>query len=194
MGLEVLAVPMGASIVIFGVVALIVHAMGTLLSHATQLKRYTAKQLLVSLVTVFTSALGAAGRVVTRVLYGLAQWWLFFLVIFAMFSIVNVTFTEYPSIWTGAVRAYNRNVGPWIHQTVVIPVKVVDVLLRGLLPLWDSAIWFFHAVGLQGLLPLIVDEIETVLKMATTLVDLVKNLSLALYWFLDSFFCEGVKC
>ncbi len=194
MGLEVLAVPMGASIMIFGIVALIAHALGTLVTHASQLKRYTAKQMLVALLTVFTSALGAAGRVVTRVVYGLAQWWVFFLVIFMAFSAVNVTFTEYPSIWTGAVRAYNRNVGPWIHQTVVIPAKVVDVLLRGLLPLWDSMIWFVKAVGLQGLLPLIIEEIQTVLKMATTLVDLVKNLSLALFWFIESFFCEGMQC
>ena len=194
MPLEVLAIPLGASIAVFGSITLVVHALGTLLTHASQMKRYSAKQLLVALLAVFTGSLGAAGRVVTRVLYGLVQWWVFFLVIFLAFSVVNVTFTEYPSIWTGAVRAYNRNVGPWMHYTVVIPLKVVDVLLRGLIPLWDTVIWFIKAVGLQGLLPLVIKEIATVLKMATALVDLVRNLSMALFWFVESFFCEGVQC
>ena len=194
MGLEALAIPMGASILIFGAVALVVHAIGVLVTHASELKKYTAKQMLVSLLTVFTNALAAGGRVITRTVTALVQWWVFFLVVFLLFSFINVSFNEYPSIWTGSVRVYNRFIGPWVHQTILIPIKVVDVLLRGLLPLYDSLIWFLKAVGIQGLLPLVVDEIETVLKMATTLVDLVKNLSSALFWFVESFFCEGVKC
>lgn len=194
MGLEVLAIPMGASILVFGSTALVVHALGVLATHASSLKKYSAKQTLGSLLTVFTSALAAGGRVITRTLTGLAQWWAFFLMIFLVFSLINVSFNEYPSMWTGAIRIYNRFLGPWVHQTITIPLKVVDVLLRALLPLYDSLIWFLKAVGIQGLLPLVVDDIEIVLKMATTLVDLVRNLSIALFWFVESFFCEGAKC
>ena len=194
MGLEVLAVPMGASILVFGALALVVHALGTILTHATGFKKYAAQQTVTSLVAVLSSAIAAGGRVIGRTLAGLARWWVFLGVIFMVFSLLNVSYGEYPSAWTGAARMYNRFVGPWMHQTVLIPLKVVDVLLRGLLPLWDSVIWFVKAVGIQGVLPLVVDEIETVLKMATTLVDLVRHLSTALVGFVESFFCEGAKC
>jgi hypothetical protein len=194
MGLEVLAIPTGVSLISFGAAALVVHAMAIMMTHASAFSRYTAKQTVVSLVVVLSNAVAAGGRVVTRTVGMLVQWWLFLGVLFAVFSCLYVTYNEYPSVWTGSVRVYNRNLGPWLHQTVLVPLKVVDLLLQGLLPLWDSVVWFLKAVWIQGLLPLVVDEAETVLRMATTLVDLTRNLSTALFDFVESFFCEGAKC
>jgi hypothetical protein len=172
----------------------VVHALVVMMTHASALSRYTAKQTTVSLMVVLSSAVAAAGRVVTRTVGLLVQWWLFLGVLFAVFSCLYVTYNEYPSVWTGSARVYNRVLGPWLHRTVLVPLKVVDLLLQALLPIWDSIVWFLKAVWIQGLLPVVVDEVETVLRMATTLVDLTRSLSTAIFDFVESFFCEGAKC
>jgi hypothetical protein len=194
MGLELLAIPTGVSLISFGAIALLTHALGVLVTQASALSKYTARQVLASLVVVISSSLSAGVKVITTSVGLFVQWWIIFAVLFALFSTLYVTYTEYPSVWTGSVHVYNQNLGPWVHQVVLIPLKVTDLLLQGVLPIWDSVWWFMKAVGIQGLLPILVDEAETVLKMATTLVDLTRHLSMALFYFVEAFFCEGSAC
>jgi len=194
MGLEVLAVPTGVSLLGFGSVALLAHALVLLMTQASALTKYSARQTLASLVQVVTSSIAVGVKVVTSTAGMLMQWWLFLAVLFVIFSTLYVTYTEFPSVWTGSARIYNRNFGPWVHQVILIPLKVTDLLLQGVLPIWDSVWWFLKAVGIQGVLPIIIEEAETVLKMATTLVDLARHLSSGVVGFVEAFFCEGSAC
>lgn len=194
MGRELFAVPLGVSIIVFGMAAIVVHGVVTLATNASTLKRYTAKQVLVSLVGVGGSAASAGGRGVLRVAMGLLRWWLFFGVVFACFSFLFVTYSEYPVVWTGSARFYNGNIGPYVHQLVVVPLQVTDILLRGVLPIWNSAWWFTKAIGVQGFLPIIIKQIELLYKMATTLINLVRHLVEALTVFVTAFYCDGAAC
>ena len=140
--MELLAVPLATSLFAFGVCAIVTHALVLLTSHASTFKKYTAKQMLIALLNVLLSSFSAGGRVVVRTASGVLRWWLFFAVVFTSFSLVYVTYTEYPELWLATAQFYNQNVGPFVHQTVVVPLKIVDILMRGLLPLWDSWWWF----------------------------------------------------
>ena len=194
MGLETLAVPMCASIIFFGSVGLVVHALACLVLHVSTFKKYTAKQMLISLFTTTASTVSAGGKVALGTVGGLLRWWIFFASIFILFSTLYVTFTEYPSVWIGAAQTYNRNVGPYVHQMVIVPLQIVDVLLKGLLPVWNSVIWFTKALAAQGLLPVLLKEIELVLKMAQTLIGFGRHLATALFVFVESFQCVGEAC
>lgn len=194
MAQELLAVPLATSLFAFGVCALVAHALVLLTSRASAFKKYTAQQMLIALLAVITSSLSAGGRVVVRTISGVVQWWLFFAVVFTGFSLVYVTYTEYPDLWLATTRFYNDNVGPWVHQTVVVPLKITDILLRGLLPLWNSWVWFTKALATQGLLPVMIKEVGVVKQMATTLIGFVEHLSHTLQAFVEAFFCEGQAC
>ena len=196
MGAELFALPLLASLCAFGAAALVVHALASLAPArgASAFKRYTAKQMLIAFLVMLASALAAGGRAAVRTAGGLLRWWVLFAAAFTAFSLVYVTYTEYPEVWLGTARFYNGNVGPWVHATVLLPLKVTDVLLRALLPLWDSGVWFSKALAVQGLLPLLVDEAQTVLRMATSLLNLAGHLSDALLAWVESFFCVGAAC
>ena len=195
MGHEILALPLGASLAGFGCVALVAHAMVALTTHTSSaFKRYTAKQMLIALLVMFSSALSAGGKAAGRVVTGVLRWWLLAVATFTCFSFLYVTYTEYPSVWLGAARFYNGNVGPLLHHTVVIPLQIVDVLLQGLLPIWNAWWWFLKTLAAQGLLPILIDEIRTVLQMATTLLSLAEHLTGSLLVFVTGFLCQGAEC
>lgn len=195
MGAEMFAVPLGASLSVFGVLALVAHAFVSIGTSATSaFKKYTAKQMLIAFVVMFASAFAAGGRVVVRTLGGVLRWWLLFLVVFTSFSFVYVTYTEFPEVWLGTARFYNANLGPLIHQTVIGPFQVIDVLLRALLPIWDSGVWFVRALVVQGLLPVVFQEARIVGQMASALLSMAGHLSDSLLAWVDGFFCSGAAC
>jgi len=80
--------------------------------------------------------------------------------VFIVFSGLYVTFTEYPVVWLETARLYNQNIGPYMYRVVVIPLQITDILLRGLLPLWNSGVWFIKALGVQGLLPVLLENVD----------------------------------
>jgi hypothetical protein len=194
MGLELLAVPTCIAMVFYGVAALVVHALACLVTHVSTFKKYTAKQMLIALAVALTSTGSAGGKVALSTLGGLLRWWLFFTTIFVIFSSLYVTFTEYPSVWLGSAQIYNENIGPYVHQVVIIPLQILDVLLKGLLPIWNSGVWFIKTMAVQGLLPVLLKDVEVLLKMAQTLINLVQHITSALFVFVESFACVGQAC
>ena len=158
MGIELLAVPLGVSLFSFCVLALVVNAFTSFVTYASTYKRHTGKQMLISLTVTFSNALAAGGGVFVSTIRGILRWWIMIAALVLVFSCINVTVNEYPSVWTGSVRFYNRYLGPFVHIMVTVPLYLVDILLRALLPLWDSVVWFGKALLVQGLLPVVLDE------------------------------------
>ena len=195
MGVEMLAIPFGVSLALWSMAALVVHGLASLISRASSFKRYTAKQMLIALAMTGTSSVSTGVRAGTRVVTGVLKWWVFYMVAFAFFSTLYVTYSEFPETWLGAARMYNRFAGPYVNQVVLLPLEMADLLLRALLPLWNSATWFLKALTVQGLLPVLIEEVQTMVKMAVALVSLVTHLTDGLYaWFATTFLCHGVTC
>lgn len=194
MGLELLAPPLALSIAVWGFVAILLHSMGSLVVSLASLKRYTAKQILVTTVVGTVTSLCTGGRVVSRMALWVFRWWLFFLLLFFVFSVLHVTYNEFPEAWIGAARVYNRFMGPYVQQTVLVPLRIVDLLLRAILPLWNSTVWFLKTLGVQGLLPILIDQALTLVQLVTAMVGLVQHLALELVRFFESFSCQGLTC
>ena len=190
----IFASSLGASILGFGMASLVVHGLSCLFSSASNWKKSNAKDLLLSLVVLASSVFSISARVFTRTVTGIIRWWLLVAVIFTLLSFLFVSYHEYPSIWVGSVQFYNARVGPLVHRTVVIPLQILDVMLRGLLPLWDSAVWFVKTLAVQGLLPILIDEGEIVFKIASALVNMVGNICSGIFSFVDAFTCNGANC
>lgn len=193
-GIEVLAIPFGLSLAIWSLLAIILHGLASLVVRASGFKKYTSKQMLISLAVAGTSSLSAGVRASTRVVAGVLKWWLLWFAVFLSFSMLYVTYTEFPEVWTGTAKMYNQYAGPYVNQVVLLPLRMLDLLLRGLLPLWNSVVWFLKALATQGLLPILIDQVEIAVQMALTLVTLVTELSLALSGWVESFFCVGRAC
>ena len=193
-GVGGLAVPFGASLAIWSLVAIVLHGMASLVARVSGFKKYTSKQMMISLALAGTSSVATGVRAGTRVASGLLRWWILWMVVFLSFSMLYVTYTEFPEVWTGTVRMYNQYAGPYVSQVVLLPLKMLDLLLRGLLPLWNSAAWLLKALATQGLLPILIEQVEIVVQMALALVTLVSELAAGISEWLQSFFCVGRAC
>jgi hypothetical protein len=192
---ELFAIALALSLLAFAGAALVAHALVCLTQRrASPLKRHSGKQMLVSLASLGTAGVAGGAQVIAATLAGLLRWWLLFGAALAVFSALHVTYTEYPEVWLAGAAFYNAAVGPYVHQLVIVPLQVADLLLRALLPLWNSALWFAKALAVQGLLPILIDEASTVARMAGALAELVTHLSAALFAFVDGFGCAGVAC
>ena len=127
------------------------------------------------------------------VLY-LLSWWLLFATLFVILSMLYVTYEEYPRTWTRFIAYYNANLGPWVGEVVLAPLEFLDAMLRGILPLWDAAMWWGKTILIEGLLPVALRESTTLYKMARALLDFARYLSNALLLFAESFSCSGGAC
>lgn len=194
MGAELFAVPFAVSLVLICVFERVINAVMCLVFRVSPWKQLAAQNVLVRMVDLGASL----GTVVTRTLVDvgvrLLGLWILFVTAFVIFSAIWVTYEEYPETWIGMVRFYNANLGPFLSYWFVMPLQVADILLRALLPLWDAGVWWTKAVLFQGLLPIVIQEIKTLLRIATTLFLLAQDTATALQVFAESFKCEGEAC
>ena len=214
------ALPFAVSLVVLGACERILNAFLSLfLSDTPSLKRAAARQLLGQIVQSIASAGSVATRAAAKTGLGLLRWYAFFIALFLVLGLMYVTYEEYPFVWTETVRWYNESIGGWLHEAVVIPLQVcpyfacfcalgpailtrfdlaylqiVEILVRALVPLWNSAWWYLQALWRQGVFPIMLREINTVLKAASAVGQLGVDLAMALKDFVGSFQCQGLAC
>ena len=90
-GAEVLAIPFGVSLAIWSLLAIVLHGMASLVVRASGFKKYTSKQMLISLAVAGTSSATTGVRAGVRVVFGVLRWWLLWFVVFLTFSVLYVT-------------------------------------------------------------------------------------------------------
>ena len=194
MGAELFAVPFALSLVLLCVIQLIFHAVMCLVFRVSPWKQMAAQSVLVRLVEFVSSA----GMVVTRTLVDagvrLLGLWLLFITAFIIFSAIWVTYEEYPQTWLGFVSFYNANLGPFVSRWLVVPLQIADTVLRSLIPIYDCVVWWAKALLFQGLLPITLQEIQTIFKIASALLQFSKDWATASLAFTDSFRCAGDAC
>lgn len=194
MSLQALAIPLGGCLGFWAILGLVLHAIASSLSRLSALKKYSGKQLIVAAAVNATNTATSLGKTATRALLWLAVWWGTVILIFFFFSFLYVTYTEYPATWIGAVRGYNQYMAPFLHRVVLVPLRLLDLFLRALIPIWNSAIWFLKTLGVQGLLPILIEQIDALVDMSVALFSLLMHLAQELARFAQSFGCSGKLC
>lgn len=194
MGAELFAVPFAISLVFVCAIERMLNATMCLLFRVSPWKQLAAQNVLVRLVDLLASIGTVLTRTAVDVFVRLLGMWILFVTAFVVLSAINVTHEEYPEVWLGMIKFYNAALGPFLTATLVWPLQVVDILLRALLPLWDAGIWWVKALLFQGVLPIVLQEIRVVLKIATTLFDLAHDWAEATKTFSDLFRCVGEAC
>lgn len=194
MSLKMLAIPLAGCLGVWGIIGLLLHAVTSLLLRISVLKKYSAKQLLIATATNAVNTASSVGKTVSRVVLWLTIWWITVILIFFFFSFIYVTYTEYPATWFGAVRGYNLYFSPFLYQVVLVPLRVIDLFLRALIPIWNSAWWFLKTLGVQGILPIVVEQISVLVDLSMAIFSLVGHMAEELSRFMQSFACNGKAC
>ena len=195
MGAELqFAVPFACALLILCVTERSLHAALCLAFKVSQWKQLSAQQVLIRQIELWAGIFTLFTSTFTRVVLYLLRMWVYFLVIFLLFSVLHVTYEEYPSTWIDFIAFYNANLGPWVGEVVLAPLQFLDAFLRGLLPLYDAALWWLKSMVAQGLIPILIREAKTLFQMATTTLDFSRALGGSLLAFAQSFHCSGDAC
>jgi len=194
MGLELFAISFASSLILFCSMNILADAVLCIFLPSPLWKKSAAQQVFVNFIGLLFGVYSCICSVIVRVGTSLLRWWLLFFLLFTVLSCIHVTYTEYPSIWVGFIQFYNVNFGPYLQQRVILPLQIADLVVKGLIPVWDSFWWFFKALSVQGLFPILIQELETVTKMAMIFINFTSHLMEALYSFGNSFFCTGSVC
>lgn len=180
-------IPFAISLSVLCVAERVFNAILSLFMPAPSVKRMAARQLVGQLVQTGVSVASSITRMLAKTGVGLLAWWALLLVLFTVLSALYVTFEEYPDVWIGTVHWYNTDIGPWLSGLVTIPLQILDIFARAFLPIWDGWVWFWMALWRQGLYPILLQEINTVLKIATQSAQLAIDFAVASSAFVLSF-------
>lgn len=143
---------------------------------------------------VGSSLVFGLGSVISKFILFASQTIVWFIIMFCVLSLLYVTYTEFPVIWIKGFDYYNSRVGPFVQTYVISPLQWINILFKGLVPLWNAFVWFGKVVFSKGLLPLVWDEALTLAKIGVTILDLGKHCSQSLYNFVGAVSCSDNFC
>jgi len=189
-------VPFAASLCFFCALERVLNAfLCLILWEGSRWKGVAAQQVLVCQVTLVCQLLFGVLSGVVSCVFRVLAWWALFFVAFVMLSMVHVTWEEFPVVWTSMVDFYNSDVGPWVGDVIVVPLSILNLILRAVLPLWNSVMWVGQGLVVHGVLPVVVENIGVLLSMALEVVNLCEHFAQSATVFMRPFLvCTDVAC
>ena len=177
-----------------GITERVGHALLLLFSLSKQSTLSEAKSLISHCLKLVSSAIFGSISLIFRSFAMLSSFVLFFILIFVVLSFIYVSYEEYPVVWIQGVAMYNEHVGPFIHSWFLLPLQVANLLLKGLIPIWNSLVHFFKMLWLKGLLPLVFPELRTAQAIGVALLELGQACSVSFGGYLDVAACKTELC
>jgi hypothetical protein len=160
-------------------------------THVLSTKDASAKQVLVSNATSMASVMTTMSGVLVKGFLYLLSWWLMIMLVFVFFSVVFVSYEETPQVWIGMMKFYNANIGPWVSQVIIVPLYILDLMIKGILPFWNAMVWFWKTMLAQGVLPMLIDQIQLVFQITQALVELMQHVIEGMVDFVQTFDCDA---
>ena len=187
----VLTLPFVASLLTVSFFERFVHAVLLLF---TRRGRSDAKGVISQFLSLFTSAIFGLLGLIGRFLSSAGGFLFWFMVMFVLLSFVYVSYEQYPIVWVRGVEIYNDRVGPFMQTYVLLPLQVGNLFLKAVIPLWNSVIYFFKMLWLQGLLPSFFSELEIARSMGVALLLLGRDCSASLSNYVQAASCKTDLC
>lgn len=185
-------VPFALSLVVLGVCERFVYAVLTLFSWGARSKHESARHVVGGAVHVSATVVSGVVSVFVRCIYGAAQLVMWFTVIFLLLSAVYQVYEEYPSVILNLYSFYNARIGGFVHGYFFLPLEFFNLLFKGLIPLYNGGIWLLRTLFIQGLLPLLWDQIAILIEAATVIVSLGRHCTESLSDFLAEVGCDAL--
>lgn len=160
----------------------------------TVTKEFGARQVLVSQAGAFASVFSGALNMILNTMFYILSWWLLIILALFFFSAVYVSYEELPLLWINMMMVYNVLIGPWISQVILLPLYIIDLFLKSILPFWNAMIWFIKMLIVQGFLPVMVEQFAVLITMGETLIHLVQTLVEAWIGYIQGFNCGASIC
>ena len=184
-------IPFSFSLVTLGLGERLVHAVLSLFSWDARSKHEGARHVIGGAVHMFSSVLSGIASVVVRCVVNATWVVVWFFVLFCLFSAVYVVYEEYPSVVIRLFGFYNARIGPFVHGYLLLPLEFLNLLFKGIAPVYNGVVWLIRTLWTQGLLPIIWDEVVVLIEMATVVISLGRHCTDSLVAFLSGVACNA---
>ena len=172
------ALPFSAAIVVVFLVERLINSFLCLLLNKDVRQ---SSQCIVSWVDMTCSLFFATCYSVASLVSSLLNILLWVSALLLLSSIMYITYEESSWLWVDLIRSYNAFMGPFIQNTFVSLVELLNTAFKGVVPLWNGSVYFVGRV-LQGyLLPTLIEESSVFKEMGVSLFAMCKALCFSLY-------------
>jgi len=138
-----------------------------------------------SAVNLAASTASGVASIFVRSLYAIGWIALWFLVLFCLTSAWHVVYEEHPQVVIRMVEYYNARVGPFVHAYLVLPLDLLNLLFKGLVPVYNGLLWVGRTLWRQGLLPILWDQVEVLMEGGVVLLNLGRHFTGSLVAFVQ---------
>jgi len=175
------AVPFAAALVTFCIFERVLCALGSMfLVRERGMKQAASAQFLISIVDGVATFVGGVGYSFAGMGLTALRWALWVSAMLMIGSVVYVVYEDFPGVWTDLARGYNAFFGPFMQGTVVTLAQVVNILFKGLVPIWNGAIFFVNRVVSGFMLPTLFEEMVQFISLGKAVLGLARNMVISL--------------
>jgi len=135
-------IPFGVSLLALCMVERVLHIVLHLFASGAGKGAGIRGQLVIgSAVNLAASAVSGIASIFAQSLYSVGRLAFWFLILFCVTSCWYVVYEEHPMVVLRMVDYYNARVGPFVHAYLVMPLDMLNVLFKGIVPLYNGAVW-----------------------------------------------------
>jgi hypothetical protein len=76
----------------------------------------------------------------------------------------------------------------------LLPLDLANLMFKGLVPVYNGAVWVLRSLWMQGLLPILWDQVEFLMELAVVLLNLGKHSTGSVVGFVKGLGCDTDAC
>ena len=119
---------------------------------------------------------------------------LWYLLFYCLSAAWFVLYEQYPSVVDYVFRFYSSRVGPFLHGYLLVPLDLLNLILRGVLPLYNGVVWMLRSLLSKGLLPIFWSQTDLLLDLSAFAASALSSFVGSLVNYLWALDCTDLSC
>ena len=119
---------------------------------------------------------------------------LWYLLFYCLSAAWFVLYEQYPSVVDYVFRFYSSRIGPFLHGYLLVPLDLLNLILRGVLPLYNGVVWMLRSLLSKGLLPIFWEQGGLLLDLSAFAASALSSLVGSLVNYLWALDCTDLSC
>lgn len=153
-----------------------------------------AQMVIGSALNLSTSIVTNALSVVMRCAYALGWLLVWYILFYCIASIWSVVYDEFPDVVVYFFRFYSQRIGPFIHGYLILPLELLNMIFKGLLPFYNACVWMIRVFTFKGMVPIFYDSLSLCVHFAVFVFEFCKSFVVSVLDFLYDLDCSRLQC
>jgi hypothetical protein len=118
----------------------------------------------------------------------------FYAILYSLTAFWYVLYEDYPQVLVYFTEFYSKRIGPFLHGYFFMPMDLLNLVIKVILPFYNSVVWIARGLLSKGLFPILWDLMEFLTDFGVAMLLLGQNLSMSLINFIYNLNCDDLSC